>query len=65
MSGYFIMLELSIISYISILFLIPILNHPGQCRVTQASLLYLLYRGKVIQRDDDDDDDDDDGVINE
>ena len=40
MSGYPIMLDFSIISYISILFLIPILNHPGQRRVTQASLLH-------------------------
>ena len=37
MSGYFIMHELSIISYISILFLRPILNHPGQRWVSQAS----------------------------
>ena len=42
MSGYPNMLELSIISYISILFLIPILNHPGQRRVTQASVKYLI-----------------------
>ena len=46
MSGYPNMLELSIISYISILFLRPILNHPGQCRVTQASI---VIKGKMLK----------------
>ena len=40
MSGYPNMLQLTIITYISILFLKPHLNHPGQRRVTQASITH-------------------------
>ena len=39
MSGFLNKLESSNKTYASILFLKPHLNHPGQCRVTQASLL--------------------------
>ena len=39
MSGNPNMLELSIITYISILFLKPHLNYPGEWRVTQACFI--------------------------